>query len=403
MSQRNSVWQTYSLTDVMDFREGPGILAKDFGSSGVPLIRLAGLKYGANLLDGCNYLDEELVEKKWSHFRVEEGDVLLSTSASLGEVAIVECDGVGAIPYTGIIRFRPRDSNRLAAPFIRHLLESPDFKRQVEAMGVGSVMKHFGPSHLKYMTVRLPGLGQQYAIAEVLGALDDKIAANRKLAAVAEALLSARFSALQLDKEYGDQIRLDAYFELNPKCAKPQACEPTYLDMQKLPTSDILVSDWDQRPAKSGTRFMNGDTLLARITPCLENRKVGYVDFLDDGEVGLGSTEYIVFRARPGVPKELAFFLVTSSRFRATAMQHMVGTSGRQRLSAADVAGFTLRKIEDSKLAEWGGEAAPLVKHLGSLRDENRTLASLREALLPRLMSGELRVRDGERLVENLV
>ncbi|SUE15758.1 type I restriction-modification system specificity subunit [Rhodococcus gordoniae] len=283
--------------------------------------------------------------------------------------------------------------------FVFHLFENMD----LSGFDSGSVQPMLNRNYIAKLKVLVPPFADQRAIAEVLGALDDKIAANRELADVAQALLSARFSALQLDEDYGDQIRLDTYFELNPKCAKPQADEPTYLDMKNLPTSDMLVSDWDQRPAKSGTRFMNGDTLLARITPCLENRKVGYVDFLDDGEVALGSTEYIVFRARPGVPKELAFFLTTSSRFRATAMQHMVGTSGRQRLSAADVAGFTLRKIEDSKLAEWGADAAPLLKHLGSLRDENRTLASLREALLPRLMSGELRVRDRERLVENLI
>ncbi len=203
--------------------------------------------------------------------------------------------------------------------------------------------------------------------------------------------------------DYGEKACLEEYFELNPKCARPNVEEPVYLDMQKLPTSELLVSDWERRPAKGGARFMNGDTLLARITPCLENGKAGYVDFLEDGEVALGSTEYIVFRSRPAVPRELAYFLVTSSRFRTMAIQHLVGTSGRQRLSANDVAAFTVRRVNSETLTEWGQFASPLVEHLGSLRDENRTLANIRDALLPRLMSGELRVRDAEKVVENVL
>ncbi|MDX5452374.1 MAG: restriction endonuclease subunit S, partial [Rhodococcus sp. (in: high G+C Gram-positive bacteria)] len=138
-----AAWSDFSLPEVLDFKEGPGILAKDFRSEGVPLIRLAGLKYGADLLEGCNYLDPDMVTSKWSHFQIAPGDVLLSTSASLGEVAIVGEEAAGAIPYTGIIRFRPRDSELLDPRFIRYVLESPQFKTQVEAMGVGSVMRHF--------------------------------------------------------------------------------------------------------------------------------------------------------------------------------------------------------------------------------------------------------------------
>lgn len=178
------------LDDVLDFREGPGIMAYDFHDEGVPLIRLAGLKDGAALLTGCNYLSPAKVDAKWSQFRVHPGDVLLSTSASLGEVAVVDEAADGAIPYTGIIRFRPRD-DRVCREFLPYALVSPSFQRQIEAMGVGSVMRHFGPFHLRQMTLELPPLAEQRAIAEVLGALDDKIEANRKLTSLCDALWRA--------------------------------------------------------------------------------------------------------------------------------------------------------------------------------------------------------------------
>src|SRR5712675_2132091 len=97
-------WLEIPFSDVIDFQEGPGILAKDFHEHGVPLVRLAGLERGASILAGCNYLDPEVVARRWAHFALKRGDILLSTSASLGRIALVGDDAVGAIPYTGIIR-----------------------------------------------------------------------------------------------------------------------------------------------------------------------------------------------------------------------------------------------------------------------------------------------------------
>ena len=82
-----------------------------------------------------------------------------------------------------------------------------------------------------------------------------------------------------------------------------------------------------------GTKFRNGDTIMARITPCLENGKTAQVSILNDGEVGFGSTEYIVFRAKEGIAdKDYLYYLVCSSEVREPAIKSMVGSSGRQRV-----------------------------------------------------------------------
>jgi type I restriction enzyme S subunit len=202
-----SEWQTTPLTEVLDFQEGPGIMAKDFRRDGIPLLRLAGLKRNSSLLTGCNFLDPDTVEKRWSHFRLQEGDVLLSTSASLGEVATVNASGVGSIAYTGIIRFRPK--NALVSPrFIQFMLTAPSFKRQIEAMGVGSVMKHFGPSHLRQMSVDVPPIRDQKAIAATLEVLDDKIDVNERLAATADELSAALFRQAVLTSPNRERPRL---------------------------------------------------------------------------------------------------------------------------------------------------------------------------------------------------
>lgn len=82
-----------------------------------------------------------------------------------------------------------------------------------------------------------------------------------------------------------------------------------------------------------GTKFRNGDTIMARITPCLENGKTAQVSILNDGEVGFGSTEYIVFRAKEGIAdKDYLYYLVCSPEVREPAIKSMVGSSGRQRV-----------------------------------------------------------------------
>ena len=82
-----------------------------------------------------------------------------------------------------------------------------------------------------------------------------------------------------------------------------------------------------------GTKFRNGDTIMARITPCLENGKISKVNILDDGEIGFGSTEYIVFRAKKGiVDEDFLYYLVCSPIVHEPAIKSMVGSSGRQRV-----------------------------------------------------------------------
>ena len=128
--------------------------------------------------------------------------------------------------------------------------------------------------------------------------------------------------------------------EINPTRTLRKGEIAPYLAMANMPTKghapDIVI----ERAFGSGMKFVNGDTLVARITPCLENGKTAYVDFLKDGQVGWGSTEYIVLRPKPPLPKQFAYCLARNQRFRNFAIQHMTGTSGPAALSR--VRTFTL-------------------------------------------------------------
>jgi type I restriction enzyme, S subunit len=153
-------WVVTGLAEVTEFQEGPGILAKDFRESGVPLIRMAGLNAGRVSLAGCNFLDGEMVARKWPHFRLVAGDILVLTSASFGSPAVVDEDAVGGIFYTGIIRFKP-STDKVDAGFLKGFLASMWFSRQARAMATGAVIKHFGPTHLRQMKMPVPPLALQ--------------------------------------------------------------------------------------------------------------------------------------------------------------------------------------------------------------------------------------------------
>ena len=166
-----SDWKTLDLSKVAFFQEGPGIMAADFHSAGVPLVRLSGLAEKTVTLDGCNFLDSHKVAQKWAHFRLAVGDLVISTSASFGRVSIVTETAAGAVFYTGLVRFRSTDE-RLSNAYLKAYLESPDFLRQVESHAVGGGIKHFGPTHLRQMQIQVPPLFDQQRIAEVLSSLD---------------------------------------------------------------------------------------------------------------------------------------------------------------------------------------------------------------------------------------
>ena len=155
-------WSWVRLSDVSFFQEGPGILAKDFRETGVPLIRISGMHGASVSLDGCNYLDKGMVDNKWPHFRLDLGDIVLSSSASLGKVSKVTKETVGCIVYTGLIRFKTYRS--LFEGYLVKFFESAEFVRQINRSKTGAAIKHFGPTHLKGMLAPIPPLAEQHRI-----------------------------------------------------------------------------------------------------------------------------------------------------------------------------------------------------------------------------------------------
>jgi type I restriction enzyme S subunit len=129
------------------------------------------------------------------------------------------------------------------------------------------------------------------------------------------------------------KYKLSDIAEFNPRESIKKGSVAKKVAMDKLQPFCRDIPEYEYVEFTGGTKFRNGDTIMARITPCLENGKTAKVNILDDGEVGFGSTEYIVFRAKEDMTDgDYLYYLICSPLVRDPAIKSMVGSSGRQRV-----------------------------------------------------------------------
>ena len=188
--------------------------------------------------------------------------------------------------------------------------------------------------------------------------------------------------------------------EFNPKRLLKKGSIASYLDMKNVPVTGHSAQDIIEREFNSGSKFINGDTLLARITPCLENGKTAYVDFLPTDEiVGWGSTEFIVMRSKNSLPLSLSYFFARLDSFRTIAIQSMQGTSGRQRADASVLEKHVWVVPPNEMLQKFGAISDLILGGNRSRNIENKSLSQLRDTLLPKLLSGEITLPEAEQAV----
>ena len=128
-------------------------------------------------------------------------------------------------------------------------------------------------------------------------------------------------------------VRAVDFIDFNPHLNLKKGTIATKVAMDKLKPFTKKIPETEKAEFNGGAKFCNGDTVMARITPCLENGKTAYVDMLDDGEIGFGSTEFIVMRAKTGISDpQFVYYTAINPVFRNVAIKSMVGSSGRQRV-----------------------------------------------------------------------
>ena len=330
-----------------------------------------------------------------------------------------------------VIRGRPNVTDNAFAYYLTQWNEVRDYA--ISQMTGTSGRQRVPVGSLDHLNVPIPPLPEQRAIAHVLGTLDDKIELNRRMNETLEEMARALFKSWFVDfdpvrakmegrwrrgeslpglpaehydlfpdrlvnSEFGEipkgwEVKaLGEVVELAPSEPLKRGTVAPYLAMASLPTSGPNPEDWIPREFTSGSRFRNGDTLLARITPCLENGKTAFVQSLPAQTVGWGSTEFIVMRSIYPAPSEYAYLLARDSAFREHCIQSMTGTSGRQRVQIDALAPYLLPYPPTEIWAEFSLVVKPVLAGIELNRKESHALAEQRDVLLPGLVSGEVGV-----------
>ena len=164
--------------------------------------------------------------------------------------------------------------------------------------------------------------------------------------------------------------RMDEVADFNPRESLKKGCIAKKVAMDKLQPFCRDVPNFEMESFSGGTKFRNNDTIMARITPCLENGKTAKINILEYDEIGFGSTEFIVFRAKEETDPDFLYYLVISPAVREPSIKSMVGSSGRQRVQT-DVVQKLMVRVPDLNTQR---AIAGVLKSLDDKIAENRKI-----------------------------
>lgn len=387
-------WQPLVLGDSLEFIIDNRGKNPEFSEHGIPAI--SGMSVGNGVLDfsAARRVSPD-VWKKWMPHKTRKHDVVLTSEAPLGRVALVDSDE----PLTLAQRvFGLRGlAGVLDSRFLFYSFQTTQVQSDLQGRATGTTVLGIRQPALLKVQIPAPRYEEQRAIAEVLGSLDDKIAANTKLAATIDDFLGINF--LHLLREDCEFVRLGDIADINSMPVKPLPGEQLrYIDIASVNVGSYEFpepSGWDEAPSRARRAVRRGDTLWSTVRP---NRRSHALNLSNDPLL-VGSTGLAVLSPRA---VGWAYLYEVTKRPEFTAYLETVAEGSAYpavRAYKFEDAPVPFLSEESRQLFE--SIAEPLRESAHSLTEESRSLAATRDALLPQLMSGKLRVKEAEKVLEN--
>ena len=380
-------------------------------NSGVRLVTAKVVKRGQILEEPKEFIAADFYDEWMRRGLPQKFDVLLTTEAPLGELAILhDSERIALAQRIILLRARP---GHIDPHFLFYALQSDSAQGELKARASGTTVLGIKQSELRQVRVPTFPLPAQRRIAGVLSAYDKLIENNQRRIRILETMARALYREWFVEFRFPghDKIarvasplgdipegwevkRLPECVDVNPRVVVPRNGKKPFVPMGCLANDSMLITDIELRDGNSGAKFQNGDTLFARITPCLENGKTGFVQFLLDAKaVARGSTEFIVLRSRTLTP-EFVYLLARSDEFRNRAIKSMTGASGRQRVQERCFDDFGITHPPHALLDRFSGIVEPSFRLIQDLYLQIDNLRRTRDLLLPRLLSGQVALTD---------
>lgn len=278
------------------------------------------------------------------------------------------------------------DEKQLIPEYLMLWFSRPEFDRYARFKSHGSVREVMDWDEMCKVELPVPPYEKQKEIVDGYKAITERIALKQKINDNLEATAQAYFDSLFFDESEPNCTLADIAL-VNPVRPLAKGVEARYFEMATLPTNGCIPTGDFIKPYNGGVRFINGDTLIARITPCLENGKAAYINILEDNEVAFGSTEYIVFASKGNMPSSFYYFLIRNAKFVTFALQFMNGSSGRQRVSGEELASFPLCRPSCENLEAFDKVASLVLEQMKDNTYEIQKLEQLQEVIAATISS----------------
>jgi len=389
MSSREG-WKEYKIREIGVTITGKTPLANNplnFGDF-IPFVTPTDFSnYNKNIYTASRGLSKDGVDKLKNKILPENSILVTCIGSQMGKTAMNKVDCVTNQQLNSIIP----NIEKVNPDYLYYKMSSlRSFLRDM-ATG-GSTMPIVNKRDFEEISILIPNIKTQQKIASILSSLDDKIELNRQMNESLEEIAQSLFDEKFIKTLDPSIVRIDEYINFNPRLRMSKGNEIPFVEMKYLPTKGMNVSEVIYKAFTAGSKYQKNDTLLARITPCLENGKTAFVNFLEEDAIGFGSTEFIVMRAKEGISPQFVYCLARNEAFRQYAINSMVGSSGRQRIQLDMLVNFEIPKIDVVAINKFDDLTKSIFEQINSNRIEIQELSRIRDILLPKLMSGEIEV-----------
>lgn len=434
-------WGETQLSRIAKLRSGFPFKSSSWVEDGVPVIKIANVKDGRIVADGCGYVSHETAAtaREWM---TQKGDVLIAMTGYVGEVARVR-SGEKYLINQRVGRFDFLDDSPVIPEFFFYYLRQPEVRSLLETMARGSAQPNLSASDAAKLWVPVPPPAEQRAIAHILGKLDEKIELNRKQNETLEAMARTLFKAWFVDFEpvrakmegrwqrgqslpglpahlydlFPDRLIESELGEIpegwrhstigeevtvcggsTPSTKEPefweggQHCWATPKDLSALKFPVLL--DTDRKITDAGLAKISSGLLPVGTVLLSSRAPIGYLAI---AEVPTAINQgFIAMKCDGALPN---VFVLPWCRESMDAIVGNANGSTFQEISKSNFRPLRVVVPSDPVLTSFTRSAVSLYRQLAENERESRSLAQLRDTLLPKLISGKLRVPDAERIV----
>lgn len=393
---------------VLQIGDGYRTKRSEHAQHGYRIIRVADVMEGAVSFTGPDFVSEKYV-KAIGTKAGKPGDILLTTKGTVGRVAVLPYTNDQVVYSPQLCFFRVLDAEVVDPAFLRYWFSSAEFWRQAaDRMNNTDMAAYINLADIRSLKLTVPNISEQRSIAEVLGALDDKITADSRLIAKLTEVLEASFTSL-----CGHPEQMIPFREI---ASTTKGVSYRSADLNGSTTALVTLKSFARNggysprglkeysgPFKPAQQIAPGELVVAQtdLTQAAEvvgravrvPRAVGF-------EKLVASLDLAIVRPRQGTPIEFLLGVMLQGRFRAHCRSRTSGTTVLHLASDA-IPSFQAPLVSKEVQHRYSSEARSMLQLRDSLEYEIDSLSVTRDTILPQLISGKLRIKDAEKVLEN--